>query len=62
MFGFFSSEALRNIAPGLAEYLVRVDRPMRLIISPNISAQDAAALREGVSTPSDVLEIRYGSY
>ena len=58
MFGFFSSEALRSIAPGLAEYLVRVDSPMRLIISPNISAQDAAALREGVSTPSDVLEIR----
>ena len=58
MFGFFGSEALRSIAPGLAEYLVRSDSPMRLIVSPNISAQDVAALREGVSTPSEVLEVR----
>lgn len=58
MFGFFSSEALRSIAPGLAEYLVRTDSPMRLIVSPNISAQDVAALREGVSTPSQILEAR----
>ena len=58
MFGFFSSEALRSIAPGLAEYLVRTDNPMRLIVSPNISSQDAAALREGVSTPSQVIEAR----
>ena len=58
MFGFFGSEALRSIAPGLAEYLVRGDSPMRLIVSPNISTQDVAALREGVSTPREVLEIR----
>ena len=58
MFGFFSSEGLRSIAPGLAEYLVRSNSPLRLIVSPNISAQDAAALREGVSTPSKVLEAR----
>ncbi len=58
MFGFFGSEALRSIAPGLAEYLVRTDSPMRLIVSPNISTQDATALREGVSTPSEVLEAR----
>ena len=31
---------------------------MRLIVSPNISAQDVAALRDGVSTPSEVLEAR----
>ena len=58
MFGFFSSEALRSIAPGLAEYLVRSESPMRLIVSPNISTQDLAALRKGVSTPSEVLEAR----
>ena len=58
MFGFFGSEALRSIAPGLAEYLVRVDSPLRMIISPNISTRDVAALRKGVSTPSEVLEAR----
>ena len=58
MFGFFSSDALRSIAPGLAEFLVRSDRPMRLIVSPNISTKDIAALREGVGTPSEILENR----
>ena len=58
MFGFFGSEALRSIAPGLAEYLVRSDSPMRLIVSPNVSARDAVALRDGVNTPSEVLEAR----
>ena len=58
MFGFFSSAALRSIAPGLAEYLSRDAEPMRLMVSPNISTDDVAALREGVSTPADVIEIR----
>ena len=58
MFGFFGSEALRSISPGLAEYLVRGDSPMRMIISPHVSTRDLAALREGVSTPSEVLEAR----
>ena len=58
MFGFFGSGALRSIAPGLAEYLVRVDRPMRLIVSPNLSTQDIMALKEGVCTPSYLLETR----
>jgi len=58
MFGFFDSEALRSIAPGLAEYLVRTDSPMRLIVSPNISTKDIAAIREGVKTPEEVLQAR----
>ena len=58
MVGFFGSEALRSIAPGLAEYLVRSRSPMRLIVSPNISAEDAAALKEGVIAPREVLEAR----
>lgn len=58
MFGFFGSAALKSIAPGLAEYLVRTTEPMRLVVSPNISETDAIALREGVSTPSIVLEAR----
>ena len=58
MFGFFGSDALRSISPGLAEYLVRGNSPMRMIVSPYISTKDITALREGVSTPSEVLEAR----
>ena len=58
MFGFFTSGALRAIAPGLAEYLTRSTSPMRLVISPNISEQDAEAIREGTSTPENVLADR----
>ena len=58
MFGFFGSAALKTIAPGLAEYLARTTEPMRLVVSPNISEADMIALREGVSTPSIVLEAR----
>ena len=58
MFGFFGSSALRAIAPGLAEYHVKATEPMRLIISPNLSAADAQALRDGVRTPAKVLEER----
>jgi len=58
MFGFFGSTALRSIAPGLSEYLARSTQKMRLIVSPNISTEDMTALREGVTTPSDVIEAR----
>ena len=58
MFGFFGSAALKTIAPGLAEYLARTSEPMRLVISPNVSEKDMTALREGVTTPSVVLETR----
>ena len=58
MFGFFGSAALKTIAPGLAEYLARTTEPMRLVVSPNISEKDMNALREGVTTPSVVLETR----
>lgn len=58
MFGFFGSAALRAIAPGLSEYLAQSTQPMRLIASPNISVEDMTALREGVSTPREVIEAR----
>lgn len=58
MFGFFGSAALKSIAPGLAEYLARTTTPMRLVVSPNISENDMNALRDGVATPSAVLETR----
>ena len=58
MFGFFGSNALKAIAPGLAEYHLKATQPLRLIISPNVSESDADALRAGVRTAPEVLEKR----
>jgi len=58
MFGYFSSTALRDIAPGLAVFLARSGEPMRLLVSPNLSHEDLEAMRQGVSTPADVIETR----
>lgn len=56
MFGFFNSQALSTIAPGLAHYLESDNAPMRLIASPYISERDALAMRDGMSTPAEMLE------
>lgn len=58
MFGYFSSNALRDLAPGLAIFLGRSMQRMRLLVSPNLSPEDLEAMRQGVSTPADVIEAR----
>ena len=58
MFGFFSSAALKSVAAGLAAYFQKPTEPIRLLIGPNISEEDAHALKEGVFTPRQVLEAR----
>ncbi|MFQ5750602.1 MAG: DEAD/DEAH box helicase family protein [bacterium] len=58
MLGFFSSESLREIAPGLAEFLQREDTNMCLLISPYLSSKDQEALAKGINTPVEVLERR----
>ncbi len=58
MFGYFGSAALRDIAPGLAVFLGRSTERMRLLVSPNLSADDLEAMRTGVTTPAEVLERR----
>ena len=58
MFGFFGSAALSSIAPGLAEFLVRTDAPMRLVVSPNIQVGDLEALESGSSTAPELMEQR----
>ena len=58
MAGFFDSRALRDIAPGLAEYIGRPHTAIRLIASPYIGDADRAALTEGVTTPAQLLEDR----
>jgi superfamily II DNA or RNA helicase len=54
MIGFFSSAALRDIAPGLAQYLRGSAAPLRLIISPYLSSEDRLALEEGTRTVEDL--------
>lgn len=58
MFGFFSSAALSDIAPGLAEFLSRAGQPMRLIVSPNLTESDVEAMKNGLRTPATILEQR----
>src|SRR4051812_23003907 len=58
MFGYFSSAALRDIAPGLAIFLARSSETMRLLVSPNLSAEDLEAMRHGFSTDAEVIERR----
>ncbi|MEX0959194.1 MAG: DEAD/DEAH box helicase family protein [Burkholderiales bacterium] len=54
MVGFFSSEVLASLAPGLATYISRSKDSFRLIISPLLRPEDLAAIEEGVRTPESV--------
>ena len=54
MVGFFSSEALVSLAPGLATFINRSDGHFRLIISPVIGAADWDAIEAGVMSPETV--------
>jgi superfamily II DNA or RNA helicase len=58
MFGFFSSGSLREIAPGLAEFIAGPKRTIQMIISPHLNADDIRALDEGTSTSLDVMSRR----
>ena len=48
MVGFFSSEALASLAPGLATFVNRSDGVFRLVISPLLRADDKAAIEQGL--------------
>lgn len=52
--GFFTSQCLAQIAPGLAGL---IDRGVlcRLLVSPEISEEDRNAIEQGLSNPEDVL-------
>lgn len=58
MMGFFASSSLAEIAPGLATYLAANNAPVRLLVSPIISASDQAALRDGLD-PAILIEQRF---
>ena len=54
MVGFFSSQALVSLAPGLATFINRSDGQFRLIVSPVISAADWDAIEAGIVSPESV--------
>ena len=54
MVGFFSSEVLASLAPGLATFVNGSQESFRLIISPLLRAEDKAAIEKGVIAPEDI--------
>lgn len=56
MVGFFSSEVLVSLAPGLATYINATQNSFRLIISPLLRAEDQTAIEDGFKTAEDVAQ------
>lgn len=54
MVGFFSSEVLASLAPGLASYISTSSNKFRLIISPLLRPDDVKAIEEGLKPPEDI--------
>ncbi len=54
MVGFFSSEALAALAPGLATFINRSAGTFRLIISPFLRPEDKDAIENGMSSPESI--------
>ena len=54
MMGFFSSQALIPLAPGLATFINYSQESLRLIISPLLRAEDKEAIEEGLASPEDI--------
>lgn len=55
MMGFFSSEILVSLAPGLATFINCADESLRLIISPLLRPEDKAAIAEGIACVEDIV-------
>lgn len=56
MVGFFSSEVLASLAPGLATYIAGSRNSFRLIVSPLLRAEDQAAIEVGLRSPEEVAD------
>jgi superfamily II DNA or RNA helicase len=59
MIGFFASQSLAQIAPGLAAYLSNTRAPLRLIVSPYLTEADQAALAAGGRDPEELAIARF---
>lgn len=47
MAGFFGGGVLRDLAPGLASFIIRTDAPIRLLVSPVMTEADQVAFAAG---------------
>ena len=56
MVGFFSSEVLASLAPGLATYIAASDNSFRLIVSPLLRGEDQAAIEDGLKSAEEVAD------
>ena len=56
MVGFFSSEVLASLAPGLATYISGFANSFRLIISPLLRAEDQAAIEDGLNSAEETAD------
>ena len=56
MVGFFSSEVLASLAPGLASYIAGSERSFRLIVSPLLRAEDQAAIEDGLNSAEEITD------
>ena len=54
MMGFFSSQVLVSLAPGLATFINCSQGSFRLIISPLLRPEDKDAIEEGIASPEDI--------
>lgn len=54
MVGFFSSEALSSLAPGLATFIKQSKGKFRLIISPILRPEDLIAIENGIRKPEEI--------
>lgn len=54
--GYFSSCCLAQVAPGLADFIVGGEAPLKLLISPEISPEDWAAIKKGVTTEQALVD------
>ena len=54
MAGFFSSEVLASLAPGLATYIASSQNSFRLIVSPLLRSEDKEAIENGLKSAEEV--------
>ena len=54
MVGFFSSEVLASLAPGLASYIATSENSFRMTISPILRPEDQVAIKDGLCSPKEV--------
>ena len=54
MMGFFSSEVLVPLAPGLATFISCSQESFRLVISPLLRAEDRTAIEKGLPPPEEI--------